>query len=192
MPYNEVVKSAHFLLLAATLSLGKTPSTTYVANGKSGGHIYSVRFEEVPFQPRGRQVFWRLIPGSEGSGSSPTKGTYVPAFRYGGKVYEFKGRDSWSYEEVKSKKALAFIQEWGTELKSLKITVDGKSWPVPKSLYFDLLNPHPAKEYVKTSLSRDGSVLHVALLGSDGAGSYTVRWTFRKSGAPSRTVDHNC
>jgi hypothetical protein len=85
-----------------------------------------------------------------------------------------------------------------TELSSFDVQVDGKRWTVPAQLWNDCYEPnlgkvagdatHPEISYLQAWLSKDGQRLTVKMLGSDGAGAYTVTWNLRSDGNHSREI----
>jgi hypothetical protein len=84
------------------------------------------------------------------------------------------------------------------ELASFDVQVNGKRWVVPAQLWRDCYEPNLGKvpgnstrkemSYVQAGLSKDGQRLTVKMLGSDGAGSYTVTWNLREDGNHSRDI----
>ena len=84
------------------------------------------------------------------------------------------------------------------ELASFDVQVDGKRWEVPAQLWRDCYEPNlgkvpgnstrPEISYIQTELSKDGQGLKVKMLGSDGAGAYTVTWNLREDGRHSRQI----
>lgn len=87
------------------------------------------------------------------------------------------------------------------ELASFDVQVDGQRWNVPEQLWNDCYEPnlgkvpgdatHPEMSYLQAWLSKDGQGLTVKMLGSDGAGSYTVTWNLRSDGNHSRQIATN-
>jgi hypothetical protein len=69
-----------------------------------------------------------------------------------------------------------------TELVSMAVTVDGKKWSVPPSLYNNVMNPTLRKDYFVIELSKDGKTLDVNLTGPKEDIERTVHWTFRSNG----------
>src|SRR5262249_7530276 len=82
------------------------------------------------------------------------------------------------------------------ELSLLRVRVDGEQWSVPDGLWRDCYEPNlgqsagppPIATYTQAWLSQDGTVLTVEMLGSDGGGSYRVRWYLRRDGRHRRMI----
>lgn len=76
------------------------------------------------------------------------------------------------------------------ELSRFEVTVDGRHWSVPGSLWRGCYQPHlntTGKEpALQARLSRDGRRLDVEMLGSDGSAYYRVLWHLRRSGKHGR------
>jgi hypothetical protein len=137
-----------------------------------------VRFEQANFQPRGRLIVWK-------SDHDPKYPSYTAAFKAGKKFTPFVGHDGGDTSISPTKELMMSTGE----LISLSVTVDGRKWSIPKRAYGDLLNPNLDKQHDTATLSRDGKSLAVKMENSDGAGSYNVRWIFRRNGTYSRRVE---
>lgn len=83
------------------------------------------------------------------------------------------------------------------ELSLFRVSVDGERWNVSHRLWRDCYEPNlgkgagppPIPVYTQASLSPDGTLLVVEMLGSDGGGSYRVRWFLRRDGTHRRRID---
>jgi hypothetical protein len=177
-------------IIASQHKLNWNGPESHTISGKNGAHSFRVRFKQANFEARGRRLVWILQPGTVGSGSPPTKGMFLPGYALGKDKIPFHGWDAYSYEEIGGKTVLQWCRSHDTEVVALDVTVDGKRWPVRKTLYWDLLEPNFGRDYVKGSLSKDGRTLSLELWGSDAAGGYQAKWTLRANGKHSRTVEH--
>ncbi|HEX2999349.1 MAG TPA: hypothetical protein VHR86_03840, partial [Armatimonadota bacterium] len=79
-----------------------------------------------------------------------------------------------------------------TEFYAFEATVDGRRWLIPHRLYSDCYEPNIRRvgtgESVEVRLSPDGNLLTIMLVGSDGDGSYSVRWDLRRNGKHTRKI----
>ena len=161
--------------------LNWNPPAVYVIRGHQGPHKYAVRFEQANFRLRGRKVLWHQVYA----------GMYVPAIRDTKKIRVFWGQDGLSSADLEDIKQ--YLRRH-TELVNLVITVDGRRWPIPKSLYNDLLDPNLGQmsgsddTFEHASISKDGRKLTVSMMGSDGAGGYEVQWILLSNGKHTRTA----
>lgn|GEM_PF-4977913 len=156
----------------------------YVLKGQSHGHTFVVRFEQAKFRIRGRKIVW-VRHGEQGEEAYYTIGLQGKT----GKRFIWGRDDNFKKGEIAKTIPAKVLEKDNSELSNLKVTVDGKRWPVARSLYDDLLNPDFGKEYEHASISRDGKTLRVSMEGADGAAGYKTTWTFRQGGKTKRTIE---
>ena len=151
----------------------------FTLTGRRDRHTYSIRFEQQNFNWKRRHLVKVLAPG--------TTDQFYPGFVDRGKPRMFYISDRWSRSE---------LTEWVrwmtrpklTEVRSVTVTVDGRRWPVPRRLYFDLLDPDFGSIYEFARLSRSGQQIMFDMAGSDGGGSYRATWLLRRHGPPKRKM----
>jgi len=98
-------------------------------------------------------------------------------------------------KEVKYRTMIDGRRAWGTdvstpnkEITDFRVQFDRRWVPIPRRLYSDCFEPVFDNRNFRIRLSPDGRTARVAMHGSDAAGSYTVRWWFRKTGRHSRRI----
>lgn len=73
-----------------------------------------------------------------------------------------------------------------TEIKYISLNIDGKEIQIDPALYRDFYNPNlgynDGSKYVDVFWGDDYQSVFMLMNGSDGAGSYSVVWVFRKNG----------
>jgi hypothetical protein len=74
------------------------------------------------------------------------------------------------------------------EIEEFKIEWNNHWLKIPKRAYSDLFEPHPD---IEAYLSKNNTLLFIYLYGSDGAGSYAVKFIFNKSGYLTRLITTN-
>ena len=151
------------------LSRADKPPQTSVLKGRNGRHTFTLRLAIGPFRKEKHKITgyapWYFIDGKQ-------------------EVDKKTGKKNW----------------YGTdgglpyhEFYSFDVVVDGRRWAIPKRLWRDCYDPRIGVEPnqwrdVWAWLSKDGKRLTVKMHGSDGAGSYSVLWHFRRNGNHSRKV----
>lgn len=171
---------------------------TYQVSGRSNGHSYRVVFEQANFQPRGRKLLW--VIGTlerhylDGVVRVPSKSDWADQYSavspgYWSKAVPrpFWGGGYFNAMEVKGHSVGPKLKP-KTELTRVKVSLDGKTVHVPRTLYWDLLNPNLDKEYVRAKSSPNGQELTIQMFGADAAYGYLVQWKFRKNGRHTRTM----
>lgn len=161
-------------------SIAKTPqttSTTYLAQNSynpdsrtiqwsNNNHAFTITLSKRSFQQAGRKISQRA--------------------------------DGFYLVDGKRPIGIASMRLPREELASFDVQVDGKRWVVPEQLWRDCYEPNLGKvpgnatrkeiSYVQAELSKDGKGLTVKMLGSDGAGAYTVTWNLQADGNHSREI----
>ena len=176
-----------FALLPLCQQLNRSKPVEFTLSGNRGDNTYSAKFKQENFQPRGRKLEW-LEERDIGTGRKkqtslviskhPGAGDYGArvGFVSSGKLVAFRGDDSGGDDYSHP---VGEVLERRTEVTSIQVFLNGKRIFVPKSLYWDLLDPHLGKKNCRARMTLDGQTLLVGMDGSDGAGSYSVVWTFR-------------
>ena len=155
----------------------------YVLKGSSKTHRFSVRFKQANFTAGKQKLTWVW---------DETRVCAMPGFIDRGMKRQYYGFDAYPKDEVATTSLSGLLKERATRLVSLELMVDGKSWPVPRPLYDDLLCPDLGPSYVRGSISPDGKTVRVRMVGSDAAGGYEADWTFRKDGKHMRKIIDEC
>lgn len=174
-------------LFLLTTGVASPPPAVYVLKGKSAGHTYEVTFKEGPFQAHGRKLVWYMYPDPEHP-KDRKRATYEPGYMTKAGQQRFWGSDSVGYDQSAANDIKKEMIGRFQEIASMTVKVDGKVWPVKRSLYDDLLNPYLSDKGGNAQISDGGKTLVVTLYGSDGAGSYSGMWTFRRNGKHTRSV----
>lgn len=165
-----------FLLVVSVAQTQEKTSSGYatVLKGKQGKHSFQIRFVTGDFRKQRHKIkmdasgWWPFIDGEqEVPGLRTTKDGTVSSYGSGAK--NWYGTDGGLPN---------------TEFYSFRVTVDGKQWPVPASLWNDCYEP--SLRNLWTALSPNGQQLAMGMKGSDAAGSYYVIWYFRADGRHSR------
>jgi len=172
--------------------------------GRPGRHSFRVEFRQANFRARGRKLFWVVYADPEKTNGTQVIGTRSslrdvpkdnpcePAFgsrkdpSYFEGVSELDAQDWNAGQRVPYYTAEAWLSHHETEVTSIRIVVDGHTWPVSRSAYRNLLDPDFNDEEVHdaetAALSRDGKSMTVTMAGTDASNSYCIHWRFWRSG----------
>jgi hypothetical protein len=155
------------------------PTGVFVVHRRYGHHVVDLSLTIKNFHSRGRKIVWDKLKMDE----------YLPAFERESKKVEFYGYEPFQAKEIAGVSTLRLLQSRNTEVTGMRISVDGRRWPVKHWMYEDLLDPHMDDWELVTQLSYDGKTLIAYEKGSVHGAMYWVKWTFRSDGRQSRTED---
>ena len=132
----------------------------------------------------------RCVPSVLPKDPKVTTASISPGFRAGKEIHKFWGAGMGYYFESNPGGDIRMEVRERRDLTRAFALLNGKSIPVPRRLYWDLLDLNLTPDYATAKVSRDGKVLTVSIDGADGMGAYHVDWLLRPSGKHTRRVHH--